>query len=581
MQEFEKLKSEKLNLEKNIIKKVEYYLKYAKEEEKRKILKALENNDLNIIGKWFSDELEFGTGGLRGIMDIGLSSINEVTISKASYATINYFKNKIENKDKAICVSYDTRNNSDIYSKIVSLVAAKSGLHVYYAKIPLPTPFLSYIIRETKSICGIMITASHNPKNYNGFKVYDETGCQILGQICDSIIEEYRLDFDMPHIELSEFDNLLNEGKIEYIDESKIKSFIEEISKIKFNDNAKKTIDLLNIVYTSLHGTGINIFRHLENSLRFKSIYVESQIIMDGNFPNVKSLNPENKECFSDALILAKNNEADIVIATDPDADRVGFAFKDIDGYYIPSGNEIAVMLFYYICLQTRFNEMELVDKKRINKNYYAVTTIVTTDLFEIIGRFFGIEVIKKLTGFKYIGQQMNLSNDKTFLFAAEESNGYLVSDRIRDKDAFSTIVVACEFASYLKGQRIYARQFLEKIFMQFGYYFNELINIDLSNSDGKTITQNILNKLKEEPFEVICNKKVRKFIDYTEGYNNFPKSDLIQYIGENFKVTIRPSGTEPKLKLYLQTISRDKTSGKELLETFKNFFINLIKTDY
>jgi phosphoglucomutase len=444
----------------------------------------------------------------------------------------------------------------------------------------MPTPFLSFLVRETNSCCGIMITASHNPKNYNGFKVYDETGCQILSDKADKIIEIYNSNIEMEKIDLDDFDSLMDKKRIEYVKDSFIERFVDSICKIKYNKNLQDNKRLLNVVYSSLHGTGINIFKKLEEKIGFNIFYVESQITMDKDFPNVKSLNPENLESLDQALEIAKKKNSELIIITDPDADRVRFAFYDEDQYFIPSGNEIAIMLFYYICSQVRLSEIEPSMKKQIDKDYYAVTTIVTSDLFEIIGRYFGVEVIKTLTGFKYIGEQLNKNENKKFLFAAEESCGYLATSILRDKDAFSMIVIVLEFVAYLKSQKIFAKKFLKKIYDQFGYYLNDLVYIDFSGKMDKNLIKKIMSYLRENPLEALSGFKIRKIFDFENKIESFYKSDLLQYIGENFKITVRPSGTEPKLKLYFQVVSHSESKSKEILETFKNFFINLIKTE-
>lgn len=567
-----------IKLDEVLINKIKNYFNHCDDDEKERLNNAIINNEKDKLEKWFSNDLEFGTGGLRGIMDIGYSFFNSYTVSRASIATVKYFQSKYKDEEKKICISYDTRINSEKFAKIAAIIASKHGFNVYFAKLPYPTPFLSYYIAKTKSICGIMITASHNPPIYNGFKVYDETGCQILPKDAKQIIKEYLDNENFEKIEISEFEDLIKKENFIFIEQNELKDFVEDIYEDSLLKDFAKNAKLLNIVYSSLHGTGINVFKHIEKKLNLNVKYVESQIIMDGKFPNAKSINPENRQSFDESINLAIKNNADLIILTDPDADRLGLAFKDKDGYFIPSGNEIAIMLLYFLCLQLRFEEINYQGVSSTNFNYYAVTTIVTTDLFELIGRYFGIEVIKTLTGFKYIGDIINKTKNKKFLFAAEESNGYLVSEKAKDKDAFSTILLALEFAVYLTSKKIYAKDFLNSIYGQFGYYLNELVNLDLG--DESKSSDEIMKIFRENPIEIIADKKVRKIIDYIDGYEHYPKSDILQYIGENFKITIRPSGTEPKLKIYFQVVSHSESQSKELLETFKNYFINLIKVN-
>ncbi|GEM_PF-172428 len=568
-----------LDIEEKLKAKIKDYYNFVQDKDRDKIEKAILNNNQKAIKSWFSNDLKFGTGGLRGIMDVGFSNINTYTISKAAYVTLNYFKKEEKTQKRSVCISYDTRKNSELFAKITSIIAVENGFEVFYAFKPLPTPFLSYSTIETKSCCGIMITASHNPKEYNGFKVYNYTGSQILSKEANDIMQNYINYSQLEPVNLTLFNKFVDEKKIKYLDEVLISSFIDKITEISFNKNSNQSKKLLKVVYTSLHGTGINIFRFLAQKINFTTYYVDEQIVIDSDFSKIKSLNPENPASFEKAIELAIKNNVDVVIATDPDADRVGFAFLEDGGYFIPSGNEIAIMLFYYICTQVRLKEIEQGFLNKSPFNYYAITTVVTTDLFEIIGRYFGVEIIKTLIGFKYIGDQINKNQNKTFLFAAEESNGFLASNILRDKDSFSTINLMLELVCYLKNQNLSVKKYLNSIYNQFGYYKNDLLNIDLAydkNIGLNEITLKLMSFLSDNISETICGKKIRKVIDFKDGYENFPKSDLIQYIGENFKITIRPSGTEPKIKIYFQVVTMNDRLSKELLETFKNFFINL-----
>ncbi|HOV45456.1 MAG TPA: phospho-sugar mutase [Exilispira sp.] len=578
-----------LNLDYEIKKRIEKYLNILiDEEEKEFIEKCINEEDIGKLHQMFYKDLEFGTGGMRGLLGYGSSCMNLTNVARAALAVTKYFYNihsNIKNNGKVsdlkIAICYDTRKNSQLFAKITSIIAAKNGFNVFMVKEPLPTPFLSFAIRKLSCVCGIMITASHNPKEYNGYKVYDNTGCQILYPADEEIVKYYNNIYEIEKCRIEEYERLLNSRNIQFIDDSLVDDFVE--SSINYDNNKKNySFSNLKVAFTSVHGTGITPFKKIASRLNFEVFYPEKQILQDENFPTVKSPDPENKECLKEVIDKGIKNNADIIIATDPDADRVRFGFRNSDlSYFLPDGHEIAIILFYFLCLKMQKNFYEI---SEINLNsfllpYYGATTIVTTDLIETIARYFGLDIHITLIGFKYIGETINNIKDNKFLFAAEESYGFLASSNVRDKDAFSSLIVALEVASYCKENSITVRSYLDNIFKQFGYYKHDTINLFFEGYEGLNKMKRIMKKMREEPLEIINEKKVRKIIDYLYDKTDLPKSNIIQFFGENFKITIRPSGTESKIKIYIQVIGRNEQESVIMLDSFKNSFIEQLKS--
>ena len=495
----------------------------------------------------FYRDLAFGTGGLRGTLGVGTNRMNIYVVAKASQGLANYINNHYDNP--SIAIGYDTRIKSDVFSKVAAEVFSQNGIKVSIYKEPLPVPTLSYATRKLNCSAGAMITASHNPSKYNGYKVYGDDGCQITTEAAKEILDEIN-KIDEFSVTRKPFDS---NDLISYIDDSVLDSFIEEVKAQSFlyGDEINKDI---NVVYTPLNGTGFKPVTRVLKELGYKNIItVKEQEQPDGNFPTCPYPNPEIKEALTLGIKCAKENNADILIATDPDSDRVGVAVKDNDDFTILSGNDVGVLLFNYICEQkTKHNKMP--------NNPVLIKTIVTTDLADRIANKYGIKTINVLTGYKFIGEQIGIleKNNRLddFIFSFEESDGYLSGTYARDKDGVNGACLVCEMFAYYKTRDITLKEKLEEIYKEFGYYATSLQSYEFPGSTGFEKMQSIMKSLRDNPLTSIADNKVTKQLDYLQGIDNLPKSDVIKYYFENGSLVIRPSGTEPKLKAYILNYS-------------------------
>lgn len=513
----------------------------------KELLDELNNMKDSEIEDAFYRDLAFGTGGLRGILGVGTNRMNIYVVAKASQGLANYINKHYTNP--SIAIGYDTRIKSDAFSRVVAEVFSQNDIKVYIYNEPLPVPTLSYATRKLHCSAGIMITASHNPSKYNGYKVYGDDGCQITTQVAKEILEEIN--------KIDEFDVIRkpfnNNELINYIDDSVLDSYIEEVKNQSFLYGDKTNKDI-NVVYTPLNGTGFKPVTRVLKELGYNNIItVKEQEQPDGNFPTCPYPNPEIKEALSLGIKYAKDNNADILIATDPDSDRVGVAIKDNDDFTILSGNDIGVLLFNYICEQkSKHNKMP--------NNPVLIKTIVTTDLADKIAEKYNIQTINVLTGYKFIGEQIGLleKNNRIndFIFSFEESDGYLSGSYVRDKDGVNGACLVCEMYAYYKTRNISLQDKLEEIYKEFGYYTTSLQSYEFPGSDGFKKMQSIMKSLRDKPLQEIAGNKITKQLDYLQGIDNLPKSDVIKYYFNNGSLVIRPSGTEPKLKAYFLSYS-------------------------
>lgn len=509
----------------------------------KELLNELDNFDESLIEDSFYRDLEFGTGGLRGILGVGTNRMNIYVVAKASQGLANYINKHYKNP--SIAIGYDTRIKSDLFSKVAAEVFSQNNIKVNIYSEPLPVPTLSYATRELKCSAGVMITASHNPAKYNGYKVYGNDGCQITTQAAKEILDEIN-KIDEFEVKRKSFEN--NE-LINYIDDSLLDSFIEEVKKQSFLYGEQIDKDI-NVVYTPLNGTGYKPVTKVLKQLGYNNIItVKEQESPNGNFPTCPYPNPEIKEALTLGIECAKQNNADILIATDPDCDRVGVAIKDKDDFTILSGNDIGVLLFNYICEQkSKYN--------KFSNNPVLIKTIVTTDLADKIAKKYNIETINVLTGYKFIGEQIGILEKQNrlndFVFSFEESDGYLSGTYVRDKDGVNGACLVCEMYAYYKTKNITLKDKLEEIYKEFGYYVTSLQSYEFAGSDGFEKMQNIMKSLREKPLTQILDYKIEKQLDYSVGLDNLPKSNVIKYYFEKGSFVIRPSGTEPKLKAYI-----------------------------
>ena len=515
-----------------------------------KELAAIAGDELKIEDAFYRD-LAFGTGGLRGVIGAGTNRMNIHTVAKASQGLADYVIKNFAEGDRKIAVSYDSRIKSDLFSKVASGVFAANGIKVYIYSELMPTPCLSYAVRALNCAAGIMITASHNPSKYNGYKVYGADGCQITTEAAKTILSEIeKLDI-FADVKISNFDEGIANGTIEYIGENIYTDFVEEVKKqtvLSENDKIDKNVA---IVYSPLHGTGLKpVLRTLKESDYTNITVVKEQEEPDGNFTTCPFPNPEIKEAMSLSMEYAEKYNADLLLATDPDCDRVGIAVKTPKGdYQLLSGNETGMLLLDYIC------------KKRIENGTMPedpvfMKTIVTIDMAERIAADYGVRTVNVLTGFKFIGEQIGVleqqGKEESYIFGMEESYGYLSGGYVRDKDAVDGAFLICEMFAYYKTRGISLIDKLEELYQKYGYCLNTLHFYEFEGSAGFAKMQGIMKDFRGD-IKTIGGRKVEKVLDYSPGLDGLPKSDVLKFLLEgNCSVVVRPSGTEPKLKTYL-----------------------------
>lgn len=560
----------------------EYFDKCTREE-----LLSVYNNDEEIKDR-FCKNLDFGTGGIRGVIGNGTNRINIYTIRRVTQGLANYIL-KSHGADKSIVIAYDSRNMSYELALETARCLCSNGIKVYIFDSLRPTPVLSFAVRELKCLAGIMITASHNPAKYNGYKVYWEDGAQITYPLDKRIMQEIeKLDIlcDSGNMTLERAKNL---GLYNIIESTADDEYIAKVKSLMLNPGLVKEFGKnLKVVYTPLHGTGNVLVRRLLKEIGINNVYVvKEQAEPDGNFSTVKTPNPEDDEAFDLALKLARSTDADIVLATDPDADRLGVYVKDYcSGEYIRfNGNMTGMILLEYICSQRE-------NTHSLPQNGAIVQTIVTTDMSRAIAREYGLDLCEVLTGFKYIGQKIKEfeeSNLFEYVFGLEESCGYLAGSYTRDKDAVAAVMLLCEAALYYKSKNETLSDALEKMYQKYGYFKEELITLNLNQFKKSFDTDNLMNKLRENIPCEISNFKVNAVRDYKIGARydiktgkktklSQPASNVIYYeLSEDSWFCIRPSGTEPKIKLYFGTRSQTKDLSKEKLDNLKKALLSLL----
>jgi len=528
---------------------------YQKEYERwlnKAVLLKEELKNIDDIEDSFYRDLEFGTGGLRGILGPGTNRMNIYTVAKASQGLANYVLNNYP-ENKKIAIAYDSRINSDLFSKIAAGVFAKNNIETYIYKELMPTPTLSYAVRYYGCAAGIIITASHNPAKYNGYKVYGSDGCQITNKAADLILSEInKLDiFD--DVKLGDFNNPL----IHIIGDDCFDSFIREIKNqsVLFGDEIKKD---LAIVYTPLNGTGLKpVLRILNESGYTNVTVVKEQEKPDGTFKTCPYPNPEIKEALKLGIEYAYKVNADILLAIDPDADRVGIAVKDNNEMRLLTGNEVGMLLLDYICSQR-------IKHHKMPNNPIMVKTIVTIDMAQRIASHYNVKTINVLTGFKYIGEQIGIHEDQ-FIFGFEESYGYLSGSYVRDKDAIDGVYLIVEMFAYYKTRGISLIDKLNELYKEYGYCLNTLHSYEFNGLSGFNKMNEIMNIIKGLSSK-IANKKIIEVLDYNKNIDGLPKSNVIKFILEdNCSIVIRPSGTEPKLKTYISVSASNKNEAANL----------------
>ena len=525
-------------------------------------LKDISNNEKEIEDRFYKD-LSFGTGGLRGIMGAGTNRMNVYTVRKATQGLANYICKK-NGQEKGVVIAYDSRNNSKEFSKETALVLNANGIKTYLFKNLRPTPELSFAVRELKAIAGIVITASHNPPEYNGYKVYWEDGGQIVSPYDKEIINEVNKIKNLSEIKTISEEEAKKLGLFNEIEEEIDNRFVEELKKLIINnDIVKKFGEELKIVYTPLHGTGGTLAPRILKELGFKNVYaVTEQIEPNGNFPTVSYPNPEDPQAFKLALELAKKVDADVVLATDPDADRLGVYAKDIKTgeYKAFTGNMSGLLIAEYILSQKKKNNT-------LPKNGAIIKTIVSSNMAVDIANEYNLHLVDVLTGFKYIGEQIKLfeeNNSYEYLFGYEESYGCLIGTYARDKDAIAAVMALCEVACYAKSLNKTLYDIMIDIYNKYGYYQEDLVSFTLKGIDGSKKIDSIMRDLRQNKTIDISTEKVIAIRDYSideredlienkKEKMNMPNSNVLYYeLENNGWICVRPSGTEPKIKIYM-----------------------------
>lgn len=538
-----------------------------------KELKDIESDQEKILDSFYRN-LEFGTGGLRGVIGAGTNRMNIYTVAKASQGLANYVKKNFSVEEQKIAVSYDSRIKSDVFAKVAAEVFAANGIKVYIYDELMPTPCLSFAVRELHCASGIMVTASHNPAKYNGYKVYGADGCQITSKAAGEILSEIEKIDVFEGYTKKGFEEALSDGGIEYISEDVITAFIEAVkaqSVLGENDAVNKDVA---IVYSPLNGTGLKpVLRTLKESGFSNISVVKEQEEPDGNFPTCPYPNPEIKEAMNLGIGYAKRLNADLLLATDPDCDRVGIAVKNEAGEHVLlSGNETGMLLLDYICSRRIANGT-------MPEEPVVVKTIVTIDMAEQIAQSYGVQTINVLTGFKYIGEQIGMMEEvhkeHNYIFGFEESYGYLSGSYVRDKDAVDGAFLICEMFAYYKAQGIGLWEKLQELYHKYGYCLNTLHSFTFEGASGFQKMKDLMTAMRGD-INSFGGKKVVERLDFAAGLNGLPKADVLKFILEdNCSVVIRPSGTEPKMKAYV-SVSAEDVSVAECVE--KNIAAELVE---
>ncbi len=540
------------------------------DQETKTELKNISKNKVEISSR-FSQDLEFGTGGIRGVMGAGTNRINKYVIRKTTQGFANYLKNEFKKKkDLKVVIAYDSRHNSKIFAQETALVFAANNIKAFLFENIAPTPLLSFSVRELNCIAGIVITASHNPPEYNGYKIYTKDGGQAIPSITKKITESIKKVDIFKDVKILQKNKAIEKGLLCILKDELDNNYLDRVQKLCENKRKKD----VKIVYTPLHGTGGRTIPQSIKKCGFRKIFlVKEQTTPDSNFSTVESPNPEEESAFKLALKKAKEVDADIILASDPDADRIGCAIKNSQGEYkLLNGNQIGSLLLNYL----------IITNTKIPKNSVVIKTIVTGNLGVKIAQDHDIEIEETLTGFKFIGEKINeynIKKNKIFLFGYEESYGFLAGTFVRDKDATIASTLIVEMASYYKEQGLDLLQALEKLYQKYGYHDEKLVSINLEDS---SIVNKILKKFLSSSFRKIGEEKILTKGDYEKGIFLdldkatktkilLPKEKTIKFqLANDSWFCIRPSGTEPKLKIYIGTVDSNKIKVRKKIDSLE-----------
>ena len=560
------------------------------DEETKKELLAIKDDEKEIEDRFYK-ELEFGTAGLRGIIGAGTNRMNKYTVGKATQGLANYILEQ-GTQNKGVAISYDSRKMSKEFSMQTALILCANGIKTYLFESLRPVPELSFAIRELKCTAGIMITASHNPPKYNGYKVYWDDGAQIVSPRDKDIIAKVRAVENFTQIKEISEEEAKNKGLLNFVGKEMDDKYIEKLKSLVLNpDIVKEQGKKLKVVYTPLHGTGNMVAERLLKEIGIENLYVvPEQKEPDGNFPTVDYPNPEDPKAFTLALELAKKVDADVVLATDPDADRLGIFTKDekTGEYKTDTGNMSALLIAEYRITQKK-------EKGMLPENGMIITTIVSSNLTKAIGEYYGLEVIEVLTGFKNIGAIMRKAEenqDKKYVFGFEESYGCLIGDYARDKDGIAAVMALCEAACYYKSRNKTLWDQMNDIYEKYGYYKEAQVSIVREGAEGAEEIKQMMTNTRNKDIKEIGDYKVLTFKDIEKDYvkdmvsgeiskTGLPKSNVLYYeLEDNSWCCVRPSGTEPKIKLYMGIKGKTDEEASEKLEKLKTAMLKIVNGD-
>ena len=530
-------------MEEKILLQAQSWLTHAYDLQTRTTVQALINQNGEDLIESFYKDLDFGTGGMRGIMGVGPNRVNKYTIGKATQGLANTLLEMYPNQEVAVAIAHDCRNNSDFLARTAAEVLSANGIKVYLFTALRPTPELSFAVRELACKSGIVITASHNPKEYNGYKVYGEDGCQIVSPFDVELVAKVRA------LSIEEVNFKANEELIFPLGEEMDEAYIERLKTLSLSPEAIIEQSDLPIVFTGIHGTGAVLVPKALKAFGFNNVFtVAAQDVIDGDFPTVHSPNPEEPAALELAIALAKEKGAQLVMGTDPDADRVGIAIPNKSGEFVLlNGNQTGALLVYY--LLTRWEDLGKITGKE-----FVAKTVVTTNLMDVIAKAKGVKVYNTLTGFKHIGALIReLEGKEQFIGGGEESYGYLAGDFVRDKDAVMSCALIAEMVAWAKNKGKDLFDLMQEMYMDYGFYLEDLISITKHGRHGAAEIAEMMDDMRKNTPTSIVGEEVIEFIDYLESHKTgLPKSNVLQFItAQGTKLTARPSGTEPKIKFY------------------------------
>lgn len=559
------------------------WLEKATEPEIVSELKAVEGNETEILDRFWQN-LTFGTGGLRGVIGAGTNRMNVYTVSQATQGLANYLNEAYSSP--SVAVGYDSRINSDKFARAAACVLAANGIKTYIFKELIPTPIVAYAVKELGCSSGIVITASHNPSKYNGFKCYDERGYQMTDEAAARTLEYINKCDIFDDVKTAEFDNAVQSGLIEYISDGFLDKYYSLVLSRSIDSEILKKTDL-SVIYTPLNGTGNKPVRHILSLAGIKNVkVVPSQENPDGTFPTCPFPNPEIRQAFNEALKIAETEKADLLLATDPDCDRVGIAVLCDGEYKLLSGNVVGCLLTDYILSSKQ-------KKGMLAASPVIIKSIVSSDMATLIAKNYGAEMRNVLTGFKYIGELMtelqNKGEENRFELGFEESYGYLTGMHTKDKDAVNASLLICEMAAYYKSQGKTLSEVMHSLYEKYGFWNNSLFNFAFEGADGMSKMLGMMDSLRQKAPETLGGRKVVRVEDYKTGTCvntengeeeklTLPSSNVIIFVTDNGdKVVIRPSGTEPKIKIYTMVQGESEKNASEQTEKYKNDIVGVL----